>query len=58
MYYNTREEVIQLFEDYATIAFEARYRAMEGEEFKTLSKAKAMKKRGIKILPQNKCCKH
>ena len=29
--YNTREDVIQLFKSYTTIASEARYRALKGE---------------------------
>lgn len=31
MYYNGRKGVVELFDDYTTIASEARYRAKKGE---------------------------
>ena len=40
---NARDDVIQLFNDYTTIACEVRYKASKGK--------------GIKILTQNKCFK-
>ena len=51
MYYNTQEEVIQLFDDYATFMLKAKYRAMKGEIIKT------SEVRAIKILPQNNFCR-
>lgn len=42
-YYNTREDDIQLYNGYAALACEAKYRGMEGEETKAVSEAGAMK---------------
>lgn len=45
-----REEVIQIFDDITSIAFEVKYRGMKGGGIKTVYEAKVMKGRGIKIL--------
>ena len=42
-YYNTREDDIQLYNGYAALTCEAKYRGTEGEETKAASEAGAMK---------------
>ena len=55
--YNTREDHIQLYNGYAALACEAKYRGMEGEETKAASEAGAMKWQRTKIPPSKQLLK-
>ena len=41
----------KFYDDNATLTSEAKYRAMKREGVKTVSEARIMKERGVKILP-------